>query len=503
MKDVIKQHRAACPNFHQVLDLSMDGIQECKSSALSADVYSVSFKGCRTVYPVKIVRPINKFKINDQEQIREVVDDINNNNCTVNTVIADNLKRSVIRCALSFGASYPCEYCEEKAIYIYNTDSAGKKTKKGHLAWPSSTANGTPRTIEKIVNITNQIEEGIELSRDERKGFYGTSVFLHQPNFDFIVCIPAEYMHSGCIGVVKRILELTFNVGENRERVTKRKLSDASTYNRLIILVQVPREFNRRFRNLDFGVLKAQEFRNIILFFYPIVLSCIPDEFTKEKKTWLQLTYIMRACILPNEEFEQIPDHVIKTISTSFYKNFESLYGKKICSYSIHMIGNHILDIKGEEPLTSKSAFKYEDFYAEVRNLFQPGTIAPSKQILKDCYMKRYLENHNCEKSIFYDIEKSGKENNSLVYIFDENKKYNFYNIIEKIDDNNFLCNAQGRFIYKSDVLKDVDWEKVGVFKIGPYSNETFTIKRKQIHGKVLKVDQFFITCPNNVLREK
>ena len=352
------------------------------------------------------------------------------------------------------------------------------------------------------MRITDQIAEGAELSRDECKGFYGTSVFLHQDNFNFIECVPAEYMHSGCIGVGKRMVELTFNVGDNRERVTKRKLSDAATYNLLIILVLVPREFNRRFRNLDFGVLKAQEFRNII-FFFPIVLKCIPQEFVKERKTWLQLTYILRACVLPNEEFAEISNNVIKTTSTSFYKNFESIYGEKNCSYSIHMIGNHLLDIKGDEPLTSKSAFKYEDFYAELRNLFQPGTTAPSKQILKNCYMKRSLENHNCEKSIYYDIEKSGKENNSLVYIFDENKKYKFYNIVEKIDENNFKCNPQGRFVYKCDILKDVNWDKVGVFQIGPYSNDTVTINRKQIHGKVLKVDKFFLTCPNNVLREK
>ena len=106
MKDVIQQHKAACPNFQCHLDFSLDGVQECKSSSLSADVYTVSFKNCRTVYPIRIIRPINKFKINDQEQLREVLNDINTNNCILNSVIADNLKRAIIRCALSFGASY-------------------------------------------------------------------------------------------------------------------------------------------------------------------------------------------------------------------------------------------------------------------------------------------------------------------------------------------------------------------------------------------------------------
>ena len=110
----------------------------------------------------------------------------------------------------------------------------------------------------------------------------------------------------------------------------------------------------------------------------------------------------MRSCVLPNKEFEKISPIVITNTAKSFYKNFDSVYGKKNCTYSVHIIASHILKIKGDKPLTSKSAFKYENFYAEMKNLFQPGTIAPAKQVIQNCYIKRQLENHNCEKSIFF-----------------------------------------------------------------------------------------------------
>lgn len=312
MEDVIKLHKLNCPNFHPNLDLSLDGIQECKSSALSADIYTVSFKGCSTVYPIRIIRPINKFKVNDKENLRKVLEDINMNECFLKTLIADNPKRAFLRCALSHSSSYACEYCEGKAVYITKKKKPGTK---GHLAWPTSTANAEPRTIEKIQEITDKIKAGEQLTRDESKGFCGVSILLDQEKFDFLISIPAEYMHSGCIGVVKRLLELTFNVGENRERITKRKLSDASSFNKQISDVQVLREFNRRMRYLDLGVMKAQEMRNISLFFFPLVLNCIPDEFQKEKKNWLQLTFIMRACTISQEEFELIPNALI--INTS------------------------------------------------------------------------------------------------------------------------------------------------------------------------------------------
>ena len=74
-------------------------------------------------------------------------------------------------------------------------------------------------------------------------------------------------MHSICIGLVKRLLELTFNIGLTRTRLTSRKLSAPTDFNSQMKKQKVPREFFRRARQLDFGVLKAQEMRNIILFF--------------------------------------------------------------------------------------------------------------------------------------------------------------------------------------------------------------------------------------------
>ena len=325
MKDVKELHQIICPRFNSNLDLSLDGVQECRSSSLSIDIFSVSFKCCRNVYPIRIIRPLNKFKVNDQDNIKLVLDDIFNNGCHLKNVVGDTPKRSNLRCGLCSGAAYACEYCESKAEYVKEN---GKR--KGHLAWPySSTGNGKARTVENILSIVEKIQNGDDMNRDDCKGFYGESHLLELENFDFVVNIPVEYMHSGCIGVVKRLILLTFNVGENRDRTTNRKLSEVSDYNKLISYIQVVRVFNRRFRNLDLGVMKAQEYRNVIMYFFPIVINCIQDGFNKEKQIWLYLTYIFRACTLPNKEFENIPNSVIEHAAKKFYKNFEIIYGKK------------------------------------------------------------------------------------------------------------------------------------------------------------------------------
>ena len=499
MKDVIRIHQTMCRNHSTTLDMSLDGIQESKSSSLSADVFSVSFSKCRVVYPVRIIRPINKFKVDEQVQIKAVIDDINENGCIIETAIGDNPKRSNFRCALCFSATFACEYCESKAKYMKKEGN-----KKGHLTWPSSTSNGQERTVEKIIEITDNIRSSqAQLSKEECKGFWGTSHFLKQENFHFIDSIPAEYMHSGCLGVTKRMVLLTFNIGENKDRTLKRKLSEVSQYNGLISSIETVHEFSRRLRHLDFGVMKAQEFRNISLFFFPIVIKCIPNQYSREQKVWLQLTYIFRACTLPNKEFIEISKEIIEGTAKLCYKNYEAIYGPQNCSYSIHVIFSHILKIRGKYPMTQKSAFKYENFYGELRNLFQPGTVAPSKQILKNCYMKRQIDNHSCQKSIKYDVKTKSKENNSFIYQFHEGE-YKFFRIIKKIDEDTFRCNPQGRYKYQNDVVKELNWSKVGVFKVGPFSDEEeIIIKRKHIEGKIIKVDNLFITCPNNVLREQ
>ena len=83
--------------------------------------------------------------------------------------------------------------------------------KKQHLVWPSCTRTGPLRTMQSIRDISSDIanydEDGSEeLTREEMKGITGTSPFLSVlSNFDIIEHIPAEYMHSTCLGVIKRL----------------------------------------------------------------------------------------------------------------------------------------------------------------------------------------------------------------------------------------------------------------------------------------------------------
>ena len=546
--------------------MSLDGVQESKSSTNNLDIYSIKFNHCRNIYPLRIIKPCERYKYDEQEQLKEVLSSLNAKNVIIDCAVLDKIKRSTVNCAKGHSSKFPCEYCESPAVpyvhcnkKIFNTikkkyetkekklkrkirqleeaeenpneneeilnlresletltqDKENELKKKGRkqLKWPSSTMNGTPRTIDGITAIVEEIETNPEIvvtNPDFCKGIKGRSLLLNQPFFNLIVDVPCEYMHLLCLGVVKRMVELNFKVGEHRERNTKRKLTPPSVFNEKIKCIQVTREFPRRCRNLDFSVYKACEFKNLLIFFFPIVIDCIEDNHKNDKRVWLHLVYMIRACVLPNEEFRKINTDVVENACKKFYVLYEKLYGTINCTYSVHTLPSHLLKIRGNRPLTHKSAFKFESFFAEMKNLFQPGTVSSVMQILKNSYMKRILEFHSCQKTLFFSPEKNpdnpgklGKENNSLIYCYNEDDTISMYIIVREIDEESFSCRIQGKFKVKFDLTPEYDWSDVGVFKIGPISEECQVVMKNTISGKFLKVNNYLITCPTNVLLEQ
>ena len=121
-----------------MVQLSLDGVQESNSSLVSLDTFSICFNGCRNIYPVRIVKPINKYKIDEQEQILRVVEDINANGLILHSCVLDKPKRSVLKCALSQSAYHACEYCECPAelVSFFFKDKDNQQRSKKKLVWP-------------------------------------------------------------------------------------------------------------------------------------------------------------------------------------------------------------------------------------------------------------------------------------------------------------------------------------------------------------------------------
>lgn len=549
VSDIIKIHRE---NGHEVprhanIQISLDGIQENKSSPVSLDVYTMKFIGCKDIFPIKIIRPIVKNQLNHHTQLESVLNSIAANDLRVHSFICDNPKRAFIKNSMQHSAKFGCEYCfecgtqprnilEEQTKEVVkklsqqrrdiiqqiqnlnendkdhsdylkkilaNLDEAEKlsKTHKkhSHIVWPSSTANGEPRTKEKIIEICEQLEAG-EITVSEAKGVKGRSLLLDLEYFNFVLSIPTEYMHLMSLGVVKRLLELCFSVGESRQRITKRPLSSPELFNELMKYIKVPREFPRRARKLDLAVLKAHELRNIIIFYFLLITQCLGKN-EKEINVWEMLAFMVRACILPHEEYENVNVNEIKYCQKHFYQCFEQLYGEKNCTYSVHVASSHLLDMKSSGPLTETSAFCFESFYAELRRAFVPGTVSVIKQMFQNVFLKRRLSKHVCEEKFFLRAKDTPLECNSLFYVY-ENNTHVIYKI-KSMENDNITCNQMGNFEINLPCTNMLNWSSVGVYRKGGLSSADVIVKKNRVAGKVIKVDKYLVTCPLNILREK
>ena len=373
-------------------------------------------------------------------------------------------------------------------------------TKK--ITWPSSTLNGQPRTVISITEIVNRLENGEDLTPSERKGVKGRSIFLDLPNFNYVFDIPTDYLHCMCLGVIKKLVELTFDVGESRIRVTDRRLSKAADFNALMSEIKTAREFSRRARDLDFAVYKGAEFRNMALFYFPLVIECIEEE-AGERKLWLYIAFMARSCTVPDIEYENINDQDIENCCHKFYKLYERLFGKINCTYNTHVVCGHLPQMRVSGPITETSTFSFESFYGEMRHSFVPGTVSPLKQIFKKILLKRILEKHCCELSIFYSNKTTSLENNTIIYCYN-NESHFIYVINEICDDGEtFMCNEVEKENYVFEDIQFIDWSKVGVYLKGERKNDNVQIFKNDVCGKVLEVGQYLITCPNNILREK
>ena len=525
-------------------------MSESKSSSVSLDVYSIKFRGCRDVYPIKIIRPLNKYEVDVKAHFIDVLNSLANQNLKLEHVIADNPKRSFMTYRGPHSAKHSCEYCFETGISFRSTvpnesvafvqkiqeqkrelseqiqylesindteqsdslkkvvehlDEAEKIAKKNrnptHLVWPSNTMNGELRTKEKILLIVNRIEdENEEMGASDKKGIKGRSPLLELEYFDFVISTTVDYMHCVCLGLVKRLLELTFCVGESRSRVTKRPLSSPSLFNDLMQTIKVFKEFNRRARKLDLAVMKAQEMRNVILFYFPLVTMCLDDN-EKEIKLWQMLAFIIRACILPEVEYSKVNINQIKYCQKKIYTLYEQLFGTRNCTYSVHVSISHLLKMRAAGPLTETSAFRFENFYAELRKAFQPGTVSVLKQMFQKVLLTRILSKHICSEKIYLSENDTAMESNSLIYVYN-NDEYSVYKIMS-IDDDILTCNQMGNHQIDFKHTQMLNWSSVGVFRKGGLSSVNVLINRNQVSGKVIKVDKYLLTCPNNVLREK
>ena len=118
---------------------------------------------------------------------------------------------------------------------------------------------------------------------------------LTELNIDMEGDVPVDYMHCGCIGLTKMIMQMLCQKPNNKagsdQRLLPSVVNKMSTKFEKIGKHFTPREFNRKPRTLnELGWFKATEFRHILLYTGVVVLKIFLS-----KKTYINFLQLHAA----------------------------------------------------------------------------------------------------------------------------------------------------------------------------------------------------------------
>ena len=146
---------------------------------------------------------------------------------------------------------------------------------------------------------------------------------------------------------------------------------------RIFFISQVvyPSDFPRRSRVYDHPSYKSNEWRNLSMFTFHLLVSCMGREKTHEKSVILSFAFLSRAMRLPTEEYQNIPENMIDRASQILSEHHELAFGQTAGSYNYHIVGSHLKFIRNQiGSFTEHNAYVYESSYGDICRTFMPGT---------------------------------------------------------------------------------------------------------------------------------
>ena len=360
-------------------DLSLDGIPDNKSSGLSIDLLSLRFIDCRTVYTLAVLQPARKgMGIPDVVILDHFLEDYKESSKKLRRIIADAPKRAGLQGIKQHSGSYSCPYCTAKKVDKH---------------YPTTTIGAPIRTDGELRRLAAAAEDGEE-DEDILQGVKGESP-LSSINIDLIRDVPSEKMHLCDLGVVRKIMQLSFKCPAFKNKDIPIQRSSDSDLSQRFMQIKVLPQFARRTRPVDLSNYKAEEFRNTCMFYWPAVADTVP---TKVAPLWLLTTFAIRAACLPDDLFDTFSEEYdLEDVTNQWYLMFQRVFSVKYCSYNVHVFGCHLHLLRELGPVTETSAVCFESHYNTVKKSYRPGTPSTGQQALVNSLLAtRYT--HFCKK---------------------------------------------------------------------------------------------------------
>ncbi len=384
----------------RTIDISIDGVPESRSSGLSIDVLSVRFSDCSNVYALGILKPWKKrLGGKDEAIMAPFLADLPGSGLKVRRIIADAPKRAPLQGLKSHASNTGCPYC---------------KAEKVNGRYPSSTMGKERRTDGEL----RAESEAVAAGERSNAGVKGVGLATPIPGLDLVRDIPAECMHCIHLGVVRKMVKLMYkqktSQGGQKLYPVKFAAADDTKLNQILRKQKALSHFSRRTRDLDCTVYKAEEYRNLLLCYWPAVVETAPREAVK---VWLLTVYVVRAAALPDEMYENLKDDLTSDLLPRWYIAYEKAFTAENCTHYTHVF-HHLDLIRAAGPLDETSASGFEDFYAIMKQNYRAGTTATGSQALVNTMLAKKVK-HSCKRPRFLSLSSTERVEDRFVYLKD------------------------------------------------------------------------------------
>lgn len=246
--------------------------------------------------------------------------------------------------------------------------------------------------------------------------------------------------------------------------------------------------------------MKADEYRNVTLFFIPIVVDLVQDSNDSERDMWLLLGCTVRALILPEIDFDfEQEEENLRMLMHRFTTIHETVFGVEKSTYNLHLF-EHFAEIRADHgPLTETSAFWFESYYAEFKRAYVQGTMSTAKHAMKNLFLKQYTK-HKCRRKVQVICKERKRTDDTIVYTQD----LNFFKVFEE---------SEGGYLAKGIVKEEwncqlqnhitLSFGKVGAFKSDmEVTNDLTHLPKESIIGKGIHISNVILAIPQNIINE-
>jgi hypothetical protein len=94
-------------------------------------------------------------------------------------------------------------------------------------------------------------------------------------------------------------------------------------------------QFANRTKPISQG-LKAEESRNIVLFYFKVLVDAM--ETLPRKILWRQLAFLLRSYAIPQAEFKALNQTHLRKLAIDWLTLFQREFGKEYMTYNIHQV---------------------------------------------------------------------------------------------------------------------------------------------------------------------